>query len=397
MIFEVPWKDNKEFIELYEKLFISCPIYHILKNPNLNSVESINNLLENKYLSEFDGYIHLKKWIDFSIDLPLIKSTYLLLDILDVNLKNFKDNRFTNKELVSINFYNLIQIVNLIIDELKKRKKLSQNMFEIAKKINFPLYIIELRHIATHGNIKMKDEINILFEVFRAFIDIFIFIHINFWEKQYNTYIDEIYVVETLIEYINNISEKISLELFITKKICSKRFIFKETKIDFINLKYIYSHIFKNYKLYLIDLSFSELLLKESLINIEKNKNDMIPVFLISSSSFLKDKITFNSLEDIELIDYFMCIWLKIISITCISFGNEYYTLEVLCFIKNYYLFLKYINKDFEKLFRKSLISFEENFKLFFLNVITYDTKKILENHFNDVENNIFYNEIYPL
>ena len=219
---EVPWKNSNEFILFYNEYFKSDDYISIA---NFNYFDKpILNISSNK------GYDMLNTWLCTynNNKIIILSSTLSLINIINYNITEFSKVDYNNDiELNSINAHNLIQIVNQIIDELKKKRKLSQNMFEISRQINFPEYIIDLRHSATH-----KQTSNNL-TMFKAFIDCLKYLKEYYFDKQYEIY-------KTEIEYYNYIIDSINRNEVYDNKLYS------EVKLEFINVKNIMRLLFNN-------------------------------------------------------------------------------------------------------------------------------------------------------
>lgn len=198
----IPWKDRKDFyvtfidlqlIEQIEYFKNKHYLTFMVKNNSHNKIENqanqINMIRLEKAILDLSIYNErLGKNSLVSATLMTIQTLFTYFNSKDSSeCKESKEARqdkeynillIDNNNIIS-SFLALknIQIVNLIIDDLKKTKKLSQNMFEIADGINFPQYIVELRHQCTH---KFTPNLDLLV---KGFIDILEFLYSRFWIK----------------------------------------------------------------------------------------------------------------------------------------------------------------------------------------------------------------------
>ena len=144
-----PWKTVDEFIEFYETLFYNekHPISLDNKNNNLDLfIQSLS--LENLKKS----MIYLIKW-----DAREDNKMFCLPIILLVNtLIKIKENKINNRDINSSHILAevIIRVINIIMDQLRKTKKVNTlNMYLIAKNIELPEFIIDIRHASTHKNL----------------------------------------------------------------------------------------------------------------------------------------------------------------------------------------------------------------------------------------------------
>lgn len=138
-----PWTTYNEFIECYTLLFGN--IY----NNNITNLNDFFNNLKTSNLKEAEKYLAI--WENRNDNVNLTLSSILLLNMI-IKLKDekFSDNIIDCQVLGEV----IIRVSNLIVDDLKKTKKTSNlNMFLVAKEINLPDYIIQIRHSCTHKNL----------------------------------------------------------------------------------------------------------------------------------------------------------------------------------------------------------------------------------------------------
>ncbi len=353
---DVPWSKNEDFLKIYNDIFLSN---------DLKEIFDFNFKLPFFSLTDNIGYIQLKAWVkESSIDFLIATVELFIL------LERFEKTEFDkfNQKLSEVEnsflAHKLIQIVNLIIDGFKKKKKYSQNMYEIAQKINFPKYIIDLRHSATHG--RTPDNISL----FNGLLDSLKYLKISFWDKQYKVYTEEISLKSEILEYISTggivkLSENIE-EL--------------NVKLDILSIKVIMQQ--------LIDKEISNTTnIKRSLIDnvlskCKYNKKEILSEFIYQGVERIIQANKVNTLNDVD----------KALSNTMDSIllfiskeEYDYYSLDIILIIKNFYFFLKFYNKNSKHL--------NEKVSLLYQKAISFDIDKIIEPHFNTSEDNIFIND----
>lgn len=170
-----PWLNQKEFIDTYHTLFTSY-----VNTENMPIDDFINNLnIDN--LNK--GYRRLIVWESRNDNKAFVLSSLLAIDIVIKIKKGQFDNCSSSIDSHHILGEVIIRITNLIIDELKKTKKTSnQNMFLVAKEIDLPSFIIEIRHSCTHKNLPMFPCLLLAVKYLLKWIKE------NMWDKMYNIY-----------------------------------------------------------------------------------------------------------------------------------------------------------------------------------------------------------------
>ena len=123
-----PWASQDEFIEFYEILFKSK------KQIEINSSNVNNNDIKNNSNNQLDKFIqslsipNLKKSMTYLVkwDTRGDNKMFCLPIILLVNtLIKIKENKINNKDINSCHILAevLIRIINIIMDQLRKKKK----------------------------------------------------------------------------------------------------------------------------------------------------------------------------------------------------------------------------------------------------------------------------------
>lgn len=184
--------ENKNKIkDKYETFFFGqefSELIQFLENVNLNSNKNnCKDSLLSATLLTVRSFLTLERFIIKKINISFLENN-VNINNSTLGCSNFRDNTCNdNSENYGFNDYNLlhftlafnlIQIVNFIIDDFKKSGKYSHNMFEIAKCVNFPEYIVEIRHKCTHKQIPN------LSEIIYSLFDILMYLINNVWEVQ---------------------------------------------------------------------------------------------------------------------------------------------------------------------------------------------------------------------
>ena len=196
-----PWETSDEFIEFYETLF---PVNEIN-----NTCNSSNNILskDNNNLDLFiesltienlkKSLIYLIKW-DSRGDYKM----FCLPIILLVNaIIKIKEKKINNKDINSNHILGeiIIRVINIIMDQLRKTKKVNTlNMYLIAKNLELPEFIIDIRHSCTHKNLPNFNELVFAIEY------TFYWIKIKLIEPKYKSFIKEKKYFINLFNNINN-------------------------------------------------------------------------------------------------------------------------------------------------------------------------------------------------
>ena len=313
-----PWASQDEFIEFYEILFKSK------KQIEINSSNVNNNDIKNNSNNQLDKFIqslsipNLKKSMTYLVkwDTRGDNKMFCLPIILLVNtLIKIKENKINNKDINSCHILAevLIRIINIIMDQLRKNKKAnSLNMYLIAKDLDLPEFIIDIRHSSTHKNLPSFNELLFAVEYMLYWIKI------KLIDPKYNYFITEKKYFLFLLKHLNNneknINEQenkikkyisISLEPDHLLTIISHLFINIKKDFEYKNNKVIYysdSDIMKN-KI----LLFKKILDKEKEIFIL-----MIFSFIVQQIKNINTNKNINKEEKEKYIQYILC-FIKII------------------------------------------------------------------------------------
>ena len=197
-----PWASPEEFIEFYELLFQN-------DKPSKSVSKSINNLdsfIESLSLDNLKkSMIYLIKWDSRGDN----KIFYLPIMLLVNTIIKIKENKINNKDINSNHILAeiIIRVINIIMDQLRKTKKVnSLNMYLIAKSLELPEFIIDIRHACTHKNLSNYNEL-----VF-AVKYLFYWIKIKLIEPKYISFIKKKKYFLFILNQLNNDEEKFNLK-----------------------------------------------------------------------------------------------------------------------------------------------------------------------------------------
>ena len=195
-----PWISQDEFIEYYETLFPN----NNLSNNNNNNLETFIESLSLENLKK--SMIYLIKW-DSREDNKMFCLPIILLINTIIKLKEKKiNNRDINSSHILAEI--IIRVINIIMDQLRKTKKVnSMNMYLIAKSLQLPEFIIDIRHACTHKNLPNFNEL-----VF-AIKYIFFWIKKKLIEPKYDTFIKEKKYFMILLQKLNSKENCITINL----------------------------------------------------------------------------------------------------------------------------------------------------------------------------------------
>ena len=196
-----PWETSDEFIEFYETLFPVNEINNIFNSSNIILSKDNNNLdlfIESLTLENLKkSLIYLIKW-DSRGDYKM----FCLPIILLVNaIIKIKEKKINNKDINSNHILGeiIIRVINIIMDQLRKTKKVNTlNMYLIAKNLELPEFIIDIRHSCTHKNLPNFNELVFAIEY------TFYWIKIKLIEPKYKSFIKEKKYFINLFNNINN-------------------------------------------------------------------------------------------------------------------------------------------------------------------------------------------------
>lgn len=212
-----PWLNQNEFIDTYQTLFTSY-----MNTENMPIDDFINNLDINNLIK---GYRRLIVWESRNDNKAFVLSSLLAIDIVIKIKKGQFDNCSSSIDSHHILGEVIIRITNLIIDELKKTKKTSnQNMFLVAKEIDLPSFIIEIRHSCTHKNLPMFPCLLLAVKYLLKWIKE------NMWDRMYNIYKEEEHYYQMIINSfeqmkIDNVKCEVKMEVNHIMDIIEKMFV----------------------------------------------------------------------------------------------------------------------------------------------------------------------------
>jgi len=199
-ISRIPWSDFQEWKNCYDNLFSNA--YGI----SGKKIEKINDTID-FFIDSLD-YSNLQKafnilniWNSRTDSNTYILATLLLLEEI-IKFLNNSYLYFNINDKKHILSQKIIRVTNLIIDDLKKKnRKIASNMFLVAKEINLPEFIIEIRHICTHKNLP---DLNTLIFTIKY---LYFWLKSNIWDKQFEIFMKETKSKEKLFEILNEIDK----------------------------------------------------------------------------------------------------------------------------------------------------------------------------------------------
>ena len=313
-----PWQSQEEFIifqqtqfnikEQKEQIEINSSTINKKENNHINLLEKFIQSLSISNLKK--SMIFLMKW-----DARGDNKMFCLPIILLVNtIIKIKENQIHNKDINSCHILAevLIRIINIIMDQLRKSKKAnSLNMYLIAKDLDLPEFIIDIRHSSTHKNLPSFNELIFAVEYMLYWIKI------KLIDPKYNYFIAERKYFLFLLKHLNN------------------------------NEKNIYEHENKIKKFASVSLEPEHLLtvITNLFINIKKDfkyNNQNNKVIYYNDSDIIKNKILlFKKILDKEkeifILLIFSFVYQQIININHNITDNEEkekYKQFILCFLK---------------------------------------------------------------
>ena len=200
-----PWISQDEFIEFYSTLFPRNNISQINSISNNNINNTLDLFIDSLSLENLKkSMIYLIKW-----DSREDNKMFCLPIILLINaLIKLKEKKITNKDINSSHILAeiIIRVINIIMDQLRKTKKVtSMNMYLIAKSLQLPEFIIDIRHSSTHKNLPNFNQL-----VF-AIKYIFFWIKKKLIEPKYNTFIKEKKYFMMLLNRLNSDKNDINI------------------------------------------------------------------------------------------------------------------------------------------------------------------------------------------
>ena len=200
-----PWISQDEFIEFYSTLFPRNNTSQINSISNNNINNTLDLFIDSLSLENLKkSMIYLIKW-----DSREDNKMFCLPIILLINaLIKLKEKKITNKDINSSHILAeiIIRVINIIMDQLRKTKKVtSMNMYLIAKSLQLPEFIIDIRHSSTHKNLPNFNQL-----VF-AIKYIFFWIKKKLIEPKYNTFIKEKKYFMVLLNRLNTDKNDINI------------------------------------------------------------------------------------------------------------------------------------------------------------------------------------------
>ena len=284
-----PWISQDEFIEFYSTLFPRNNTSQINSISNNNINNTLDLFIDSLSLENLQkSMIYLIKW-----DSREDNKMFCLPIILLINaLIKLKEKKITNKDINSSHILAeiIIRVINIIMDQLRKTKKVtSMNMYLIAKSLQLPEFIIDIRHSSTHKNLPNFNQL-----VF-AIKYIFFWIKKKLIEPKYNTFIKEKKYFMILLNRLNSDKNDININNDDIAKLEPEHLLIVITQL-FINFKkyFIYNKS-KNTITYNNDKIKPKIQLYKEILDKEKE------LFILMIFSFIYQQIKkINSNEKIS-------------------------------------------------------------------------------------------------
>ena len=284
-----PWISQDEFIEFYSTLFPRNNTSQINSISNNNINNTLDLFIDSLSLENLQkSMIYLIKW-----DSREDNKMFCLPIILLINaLIKLKEKKITNKDINSSHILAeiIIRVINIIMDQLRKTKKVtSMNMYLIAKSLQLPEFIIDIRHSSTHKNLPNFNQL-----VF-AIKYIFFWIKKKLIEPKYNTFIKEKKYFMMLLNRLNSDKNDININNDDIAKLEPEHLLIVITQL-FINFKkyFIYNKS-KNTITYNNDKIKPKIQLYKEILDKEKE------LFILMIFSFIYQQIKkINSNEKIS-------------------------------------------------------------------------------------------------
>ena len=284
-----PWISQDEFIEFYSTLFPRNNTSQINSISNNNINNTLDLFIDSLSLENLKkSMIYLIKW-----DSREDNKMFCLPIILLINtLIKLKEKKITNKDINSSHILAeiIIRVINIIMDQLRKTKKVtSMNMYLIAKSLQLPEFIIDIRHSSTHKNLPNFNQL-----VF-AIKYIFFWIKKKLIEPKYNTFIKEKKYFMMLLNRLNSDKNDVNINNDDIAKLEPEHLLILITQL-FINFKkyFIYNKS-KNTNTYNNDKIKPKIQLFKEILDKEKE------LFILMIFSFIYQQIKkINSNEKIS-------------------------------------------------------------------------------------------------
>jgi ribosomal biogenesis protein LAS1 len=193
-----PWADFKEWKSCYDMLF-----NNVYGKQTGTKMEKVNEDLDD-YIDKLDvvkmktALKVLRIWGMRGDSNNLVLTTVLLAEEI-IKIKD-EDSGIGKADNSHILAQKIIRVTNLIIDEIRKKSKGSNNMFLVAKEVDFPEFIIEIRHSCTHKNLPSE---NVLIFVIKY---LYHWVKEHLWDKQYSLFEQEGKVYQQLTELLTTLT-----------------------------------------------------------------------------------------------------------------------------------------------------------------------------------------------
>ena len=401
-----PWQSQEEFIAFYETLF---------GNKNTQSAYNINNI-ENIGNSNISNINILDKFIQ-SLSISNLKKSMIFLIKWDIRGENkmfclpilllvntlikIKEDKINNKDLNSCHILAevLIRVINIIMDQLRKSKKaVSLNMYLIAKDLELPEFIIDIRHSSTHKNLPSFNEL--LFAVQYMLY----WIKIKLIEPKYNYFIKEKIYFIFLLKQLNNND---NIDLYEQRKLINKH---ATVSLEPDHLLTIIVHIYINIKNNFeynknnnkISYDKNNYHMKNTLLIFKKVLEKEKEIFILLIFSFVyQQMLKINNNKEIkkdekEKYKQYLLSFIKIINNNIpkdIEFDLK--KCEIL-YLSNYFNIKKLINESKTKEYNLIMDLFIKIFKEFNKN-INHENEDILKENLGNFRKNVEYVDLYRI
>ena len=395
-----PWQSQDEFINFYEILFGKNS-----KNLDINNIEKAQNSnlnLLDKFIQPLSlpnlkkSMIYLIKW-DSRGDNKMFCLPILLL----VNtIIKIKEDKINNKDINSCHILAevLIRVINIIMDQLRKSKKaVSLNMYLIAKDLELPEFIIDIRHSSTHKNLPSFNELLFAVEYMLYWIKIKII------EPKYNYFIKEKKYFIFLLKQLNNIENNI----YEQNKIINK---YETVSLEPDHLLTIITHLFidiknnfeyndKNKK---ISCDSNSIIMKNKILIFKKILEKEKEIFILLIFSFVYQQIQkINNNKEIkkdekEKYKQYLLYFIKIV---CNNIPKEIEfdlkKCEIL-YLSNYNSIKNLINESKNKEYNFIMDLFSKIFKEFNKN-INHENQDVFKENLGNFRKKVEYVDLYSI
>jgi len=205
---ETVWSNWNEFKSCYQLLFQSKAMEKVI-DISYDTLDLYINMLN---INDLVAGLNILRINNIrNDDLSFILPSLLITEEI-IRFKSGQYNISDSSDYAHILGQKIIRVVNIIVDNFKKKsKKNKYNMFLAANEINFPDFLIEIRHACTHKNLPS------FLTLMYCIKYLFLWIKFNMWDKQYILVLDNEKLFHDTKQIIELLSSKENV-----KDVCSK-------------------------------------------------------------------------------------------------------------------------------------------------------------------------------